>query len=131
MPPLNKLILTGIILASLGWSGLAILVIFTLPTIAPRWLFFFLFMLALSGTALPAAAFLNRRFPSNPPVGSDIILRQATWVGIYGCLLVWLQLGRVLNLALALFLVVGFGLIEFLLRLRERSSWKPGEAADE
>ena len=79
----------------------------------------------MTGTALPAVAFLNRRFPSNPPATTSVILRQAIWVGIYGPTLAWLQIARVLTLALALLLLLGLGVIEWLLRLRERSQWIP------
>lgn len=96
-----------------------------MPTVGPRWLFFFLWVLALTGTALPGVAFLNRRFPTVPPATSGIIIREAIWVGLYGATLAWLQLGRVLNLALAVLLASGFIAIEILVRLRERSQWEP------
>ena len=131
MPPLSKTILTGVILALFGWMGLTLLVHFTLPTLGPRWLFFFLLMLALSGSALPVVAFLNRRFPGPVPATGAVVVRQAVWVGIYGNVIAWLQLGRVLNPALAFFLAAGFVLIELLLRLREKSLWKPRDATDE
>lgn len=130
MPPLPKLIISGVILALIGWMGLALLVSFTLPTLGPRWLFFFLLMLALSGSALPVVAFLNRRFPGSVPANGAVVMRQAIWVGIYGNIIAWLQLGRVLNPALAFFLAVGFVLMELLLRLREISLWKPKDTAD-
>ena len=116
---------TAFLLALLGWGGLFALLKYTLPTVGPRWLFFFLSVLALTGTVLPAVAFLNRRFPSNPPAMPAVILREAIWVGIYGPTLAWLQVSRVLTPALALLLASGLILIEVLLRLRERSQWKP------
>jgi hypothetical protein len=122
---LGLFIFTGLFLAIIGWGGLAALIIYTLPTIGPRWLFYFLFLLALSGTALPIIAFLHRRFPNIPPVEGETVLRQATWFGIYGCLLVWLSMGRVLNFNKGLFILFGFILIEFLLSLRESSRWHP------
>ncbi len=125
------MVTTGLVLGLVGWVGLMLLIWLTLPTLGPRWLFFFLLVVALSGMALPPAAFLNRRFPSTPPADGNIILRQAIWVGIYGSLLAWLQLGRVLNLALAVFLAAGFLLIEILLRLSEKSRWNPKDPADE
>lgn len=115
----------AIILCLLGWGGLFYLVFFTVPTVGPRWLFFFLSVLALTGTVLPVVAFLNLRFPSSPPPTAGVVLRQAIWVGIYIPTLAWLQIGRVLSLALALLLALGFVLIEWLLRLREKSQWKP------
>jgi hypothetical protein len=111
VPSIASFFWTGLILAILGWGGLGVLTNFTTPTLGPRWLFFFLFPLALSGTALPVVAFLIRRFQSNPPADGNVILRQAIWVGIYGSLVVWLQLGRVLNLAVGFFLAGGFVLI--------------------
>jgi len=124
-PPVKQFIPTILLLTVLGYGGLLILVFYTVPTVGPRWMFFFLAFMALSGTALPFTAFLNRRFPSKPPATTGVVLRQAIWVGIYGTTLAWLQIGRVLTAALALLLFIGLGLVEFLLRLSERSQWKP------
>jgi hypothetical protein len=115
----------GIFFAILGWGGLYLLVTYTLPTIGPRWLFFFLVMLAMTGTFLPATAYLNKRFTSNPPVEGNVVLRQAMWWGIYGDLLAWLQLGRLLTSNIAMFILFGFVVLEFFLRLRENSQWRP------
>jgi hypothetical protein len=112
-------------LAIIGWGGLYALLNFTLPTVIPQWLFFFLSVLALTGTVLPVVAFLNQRFPTTPPVSSGVIVREAIWVGIYFPTLAWLQLGGVLTPALILLLAIGFLSIEILLRLRERSQWTP------
>jgi hypothetical protein len=120
-PPVKLFIPAALILSLLGWGGLFLVVVFTLPTVAPRWLFFFLTVTTCTALALPAAAFLNRRFPSTPPATPIIILRQALWVGIYVPVLLWLRIPRVLTPALALLLALGLGMIEFLLRLRERS----------
>ena len=69
--------------------------------------------------------FLNLRFPSKPLAGPNVIVRQALWLGVYGDLLAWFQLGRLLTPVLAVFLAVGLILIEVLLRLNERSRFKP------
>jgi hypothetical protein len=124
-PPVKTFLLTAFFLAIPGWGGLIVLLLFTLPTVGPRWLFFFLTVIALTGTILPAAAFLNRRFPTKPPASSLATLREAIWIGIYFPTLAWLQMGRVLSPELALLLALGFALIEFLLRWRERSIWRP------
>jgi hypothetical protein len=124
-PSVSSFLPTAIILGIMGWGGLILLIQYTIPTVGPRWLFFFLGVLALTGTALPAVAFLNRRFPTTPPATSGIVTREAIWVGLYGTTLAWLQLGRVLNLALAVLLAAGFIAIEILVRLRERSQWNP------
>lgn len=127
MPSIQQTIFTGLSLAVIGWGGLVYLFFFTLPTLGPRWLFFFFLMLALTGSALPIVAFLNRRFQLPSQIDAGVIIRQSIWVGIYGNLLAWFQLGRILTMALVLFLAVGFVLIEFLLRLRENSLWSPKE----
>ncbi len=115
----------SLVLTIIGWGGLVLLIQNALPTLLPRWLFFFMGVLALSGPALPIVYFLNKRFPSDPPVEGMVILRQALWVGVYGCTVAWLQLGRVLTLGLIFILAGVFVLIEFLLRLFERSRWNP------
>ena len=124
-PPFWSFLPAAILLAVGGWGGLAAVVIYTLPTLGPRWLFFCLVMLALSGTCMPLVYFLNRRFPSTPPIAGDGIIRQSIWVGVYGSLLTWLQLGRLLSPLLAIILLGVFVLIEAMLRMWERSRWKP------
>ena len=112
-------------LTILGWGGLLIIIQSTVPTLGPRWLFFFLGVLALTGPALPLIYLSNKRFPVNPPVEDMVILRQALWVGVFSSTIAWLQLGRVLTPGLALILAAVFMLIEFLLRLFEKSRWNP------
>lgn len=129
--PFTPVLVTGLALAVIGWFGLVALFLLTLPNLGPRWLFFFLGFLAFSGSALPVVYFLNRRFPTNPPADSGVLIRQALWIGIYFDLLAWLQLGRILNLMLVLFLAAGLMLIEFLIRLRERTRFKPVENSNE
>ncbi len=124
-PQVRTFIPAALILALIGWGGLYALINFTIPTVGPRWLFFFLSVLALTGTSLPVVAFLNQRFPTDPPVSSGVVVREAIWIGVYFPTLTWLQLGRVLTSALILLLAVGLIAIEILLRLRERSQWKP------
>jgi hypothetical protein len=124
-PSLKSIIPSSLLLTILGYGGLLILFFYTAPTVGPRWVFFFLAFMALTGTALPFAAFLNQRFPSTPPATPGIVLRQSIWVGVYGAALAWLQIGRVLTVPLAILLLVGLGLVEFLLRMSERSQWKP------
>lgn len=124
-PPVSYFLPTALFLVILGWGGLYLLYRYTTPSGGTRWLFFFTGVLAMTGAALPVMAFLNRRFNSIPPATSGVIVRQALWIGIYFPTLIWLQIGRVLNPFIALILAVGFVVIEWLLRLRERSRWKP------
>jgi len=125
MPSVRSTLPASIILALVGWAGLFYLFTSTLPTLWPRWMFFFFSVLAASGLFMPMAAFLNRRFPTQPPATLNTILREAALVGIFFAALAWLQLGRVLTVPLILLLAFGLILIEFLIRLREKSRWTP------
>lgn len=128
-PNLLKFIRTylplALVLTIAGWLGLWIIIQTTLPNLGPRWLFFFFGVLALTGPVIPLTYYLNLRFPGNPPVGGMVIVRQALWVGVFGSTIAWLQLGRVLSPGLGLIMAGVFVLIEFLLRLFERSRWNP------
>jgi len=125
-PTVKSTLPSAVLLAASGWLGLAYLILKTLPTLGPRWLFFFFSVLAVSGMSLPLVAFLNRRFPSRPQVGLNVIVREGSLMGVYFATLAWLQLGRVLTLGLGLLLAAGLILVEFLIRLREKSRWDPG-----
>lgn len=110
-----------------GWGGVVLLWFFTQPLVWPRWAFFVLLFMALTGTALPIVYFFHLRFPTDPPASSRVILRQAQWVGVYGLVLLWLRWGNLLSLWFTLGLAGGLIAIEWLIRLRERSLWKPPE----
>lgn len=116
---------TTILLTVVGWGGLFLLLNAAEPTLWPRWLFFFLIVVAFTGLGLPLVSFLNHRFPSDPPARVQVIVRQALWVGAYASTLAWLQYGRILNWALAILVGLAFFAIEWFLRLRERSQWMP------
>jgi hypothetical protein len=130
-PPFRTFLWASVLLSLFGWGGLAILIATTLPTLGPRWLFFFLLLTGLSGIAIPVTYLINLRFATIPPADGSVVLREAMWVGIYGCLVAWLQQGRVLTTILAVIIALGFLLVEVLIRLRELSQWKPKGPADE
>lgn len=127
-PPARfTILILSLILSVVGWLGFILVIVFTLPTLFPRWLFFFFLCMGLTGLALPVVNFFNRRFPSDPPPGGSVIIRQAMWFGVYGSLLAWLQMGRVLTSTTALFIAAGFTIIEVFIRMAEISRWKPKE----
>ena len=129
-PPFRPFLAAAITLFVLG-AGLFAVAVFALePTVWPRWLLFFGGTLALTGLALPAAWFLNLRFPSDPPAGVAVVLRQAIWVGVYGVLLAWLQQARLVSLWSGLGLAGGLVAIEYLIRMREKARWSPPLAAE-
>ena len=128
-PTVRSTLPAAILLTITDWFGLVYLVLNTLPTLGPRWLFFFFCVLAVSGLSLPLVTFLNRRFPTQPGAGRSVIVREASLIGIYFATLAWFQLGRVLTWGLGLLLAAGLVLVEFLIRLREKSRWDPGAEA--
>ena len=130
-PPVRSVFILSGILAGVGFFGLLLLIFATLPTLGPRWLFFFFLTLLAVGVSLPLIHFLHRRFPSEPPANTGILLRQAIWVGVYVDLLIWLQLGRALDTGRAIFIAVGLVVIEFLLQMRERGQYQPPKAPNE
>jgi hypothetical protein len=126
-PPSNNyqsLIIAAIIMAVVGWVGLIILLFTTLPTVGPRWLFFFLSTLAITGTALPFVWLLHRRFSNNGYAPSSTLLREALLFTLYVEVLIWLQFNRSLSLSLAILFALSLIGIEYLLRILERSRWR-------
>lgn len=136
MQPIQKsktlsILITSIVLNLIGWVGLILLLNFSLPTLGPRWIFFLLLTIAISGLALPILFFLHLRFPTDPPAEMNVYIREALFVSIFVDMLAWLQLGRVLSPLRAFLVAVGMVAIEFFIRLRERSKFKPKEPVDE
>ncbi|MGH2607058.1 MAG: hypothetical protein ACRDG5_10745 [Anaerolineales bacterium] len=111
-------------LAAVGWIGLVILMNQTLPTVGPRWLFFFLWTMAVTGSVLPFLWLLHRRFGAAPAPAS-VLLRQGLWAGLFAAVCLWLQVNRSLTLPLAALLGAGLAAFEWLLRRAERSAWRP------
>jgi len=122
MPPDHA----GVLIAAVtmivgGWLGLYHIVTTTLPRVGPRWAFFMLLFIAVTGTVLPFVRYLNMRFTpvtSELPPGG-VLVRQSIWVSLYVVTCAWLQIPRVLNLPIAFFLALAFIVIEVFLRSRE------------
>jgi hypothetical protein len=121
---------SAISLFLLGWGAAAIAIFALTPTVWARWLLFFGGTLGLTGLAMPVTWFLNLRFPSEPPAGPTVIVRQAIWVGVYGVVLVWLQQARLVTLWIGLVLAIGLVAIEYLVRMREKARWQPKSVLD-
>lgn len=122
-PKPQKYIPLTMLLVSIGYGGLLFLILRTQPLLGPRWLFFFFAMFAGTGTALPVVAYLNFFFPAKAPATQKIILRQASWFGIFVCFSLWLFAGRVFSLQMVSAIFVGLLVLELALRLRENSVW--------
>lgn len=117
--------LSSLLLMIVGWGGLYYIITQTLPYVWPRWAFFVLTLMAISGTVLPIVYLFHRRFPGEKPAEANVIVRQALWFGIYAATLAWLQLGRLVTVYLIVGLAAGLFAIEYLIRLREKAHWKP------
>ncbi|MBV6451209.1 MAG: hypothetical protein MHPDNHAH_01940 [Anaerolineales bacterium] len=123
--------ISSLLLALIGWGGLAAILYLSAPVVWFRWGFFALLILALTGTLLPIVYFFHRRFPADPPVEANVIVRQSVWFGVYGATLAWLQLGRLVTVYVILGLAGGLIAIEYFLRLREKARWKPPVVDDD
>jgi len=121
-----SLTITGWFLAVVGWAGVIYVTTYTIPTVGPRWLFFLVWLMALTGTAIPFARYLNLRFAKTMP-SESVIVRQSIWFGLFGATCAWLQLGRALNWATGLLLAAALIAIEIFLLLRARSRWRPDD----
>jgi hypothetical protein len=119
-PPFRPYLFSTLFMIIGGWGGLALLLNYTRPSLWPRWGFFALIVIALSGLAIPISFFLNRQF--SPNFEPRVIARQAIWVGFYGAILAWLQISRALNFTIGLWLAIAFIVIEYLVRWRETAS---------
>jgi hypothetical protein len=115
-------LLSTLALMIIGWGGIAALFYYSPPLVWARWGFFVLGIMALTGTALPVVYFFNRRFPTEPPATSNVIVRQALWVGVYAATLAWLQLGRLVTLYVILGLAGGLVAVEYFIRVREKAN---------
>jgi hypothetical protein len=128
----GPVLVAAALLGGIGWVGLIFVVVTMIPTLFPRWLFFALGLMAVTGTAVPFVRVLHRRFTPQgaPPAPGNVILRQALWVGVFAATCAWLQIGRVLSLPVALLLAVGLIAIEWFLRARDHSR-RPSQPADD
>ncbi len=106
------------------------IIFFTEPLLAPRWLAYFFLTLLASGLMLPVVQVFQRRI-ARAPVAETVLVREALFFAIFVDLLVWLQLGRVLNGLLAILMAGGFIVLELLLRMAETALFKPDADADE
>lgn len=114
----------------IGCGGLGLLLYFSLPFVWARWGFFVFGIMVLTGFALPIVYFFHRRFPSESPTESNVIVRQALWVGVYGATIAWLQLGRLITLYVILGLAGGLVATEYFIRLREKANRRLPTASD-
>ncbi len=125
MPSFRKILLTGISLGAVGIGGVFFLFYFTKPTLEFRWLFFFLSLTGVSGFSLPLLSLLHHRISEPESVNEGTLLRESIMIGLFTNLVAWLQIGDMLTLALFFLLLAGGVTIEYLIRLTEKTTWRP------
>lgn len=113
--------IAAVLIASIGWLGLFYLVNNVIPQASARWVFFVLLYMAVSGSIIPIAQFINDRLHGERPPPDWVSVRQGLWIGLYVATCAWLQIPRVLNPLIAFFLALALLVVEVFLRLRERN----------
>jgi hypothetical protein len=117
----NGVLIAAGIMAGIGWVSMYQLIRTAAPLAFPRWLFFILLYMSITGTALPLLWYLNQRFSRTVPITGGILLRQGMWCGLFSVTVAWLQMTRALSPATGFFLALSMVVIEIFLRLRERN----------
>jgi hypothetical protein len=74
-----------------------------------------------TGIALPIVYFLNRRFSDQKP-HFLVVLRQSMWIGFWVSFCLYLQMNRMLGIAIALLVAAVLVLFEFIVQIRTRAS---------
>ncbi len=92
-------------------------------------MFFFFLTIIGSGIALPISYLIQRRF-ANQVVLSKVLIREAIFFGVFLALIAWLQLGRILTNLIIVIISIGFILLEMLLRMAEKATFKADENAE-
>lgn len=77
-------------------------------------------LVAATGITLPIAYFLNKRFSATAPVFLNV-LRQSMWVGFWVAVCTYLQMNRMLGIAIALLVAGVLILFEFVVQVRMRA----------
>jgi len=129
LPPFGKILISSIFLTILGGGGLAFIFVFYEPTLGPRWMFFFFLTIIGSGIALPISYLIQRRF-ADQVVLNKVLIREAIFFGVFLALIAWLQLGRILTNLIIVIISIGFILLEMLLRMAEKATFKADENAE-
>ena len=126
LPPFGKILISSLFLTILGGGGLAFIFIFFKPTLGPRWMFFFFLTIIGAGIALPFSYLIQRRF-ANEVVLGKVLIREGILFGVFLALIAWLQLGRILTNLIVVIIAVGLILLEMLLRMAEKATFKADE----
>lgn len=130
LPPFRKILVTSLLLGTIGVGGLFFIFFNMEPTLGPRWLFFFFLTISGAGVALPVVYVIQRRAASQY-VPANVLLREAILFGVFLDLLAWLQIGRIASNLITLLLAGGLVLLEVFLRMAEKATFRADEYSDE
>lgn len=109
----RTIILVAVVIAILGWAGLAGLVFFTRAPLLVRIAFFILLFIALMATLVPLTFYINNRFvKSGAAYDLRRPIRQSAWVALFFVVCVWLQMIRALHWIVVALLAGVFILLE-------------------
>lgn len=114
--PNRSLLIASLILTLIGAGGVALIITATLPTVGPRWLFFFFLSAGTTGVSLPFVWYLHQRFGRGPTTPQQTLLRQGLWSGFFLTISIWLQINRSLNLPIIIILMAAIAAVEWLLQ---------------
>ena len=126
LPPFGKILITSIFLTILGGGGLLFILYFFEPTIGPRWMFYLFLILFGAGISLPASFLIQRRM-AKQMVSWRVLIREATLFGVFLSLITWMQLGRILSNLTVFIVAIGFVILEMLLRMAEKATFKAND----
>lgn len=126
MDKLRTYIFLGLFFSLPSGYGLYQLVMNTLPYLKERWLFFFLMIIFITGIMMPIYAALNKYFFTIRKIIPKTVVRESLVTGLVCDILLWFQIGRVLNSTIIFLCVGGFILIEILLRTRDTVQYRSG-----
>ncbi len=97
-----------------GWAGIAYLVIAYPPDPLSQAIFYLLFFVAVSSTAVPLVVMMHRLFPvlAGPRRTRTVALRQSAWIGLFAAGVMGLCAARLRDLMLAVILGTVLVLLE-------------------
>lgn len=119
MEKVRTYLFSGFLIALPSAYGLYTLFTKTLPYLRERWIMFVLIITTVTGLMLPIFAGLNKYFFSIRKIIPRTVIRESLASGIICAVLLWFQIGRILNPTIVFLFVGGFAVVEVLMRTRD------------
>ena len=77
---------------------------------------------AAAGLSMPIVYLFNRRFVKSGRPRFWVVTRQSGWVGLWFAFCLWLQMNRIMGIAIVLLVAAVFAIFEALLLLRRQAA---------